>query len=293
MQRVVYSPIVDRPTLQWPGGNRIAVYVVPNIEVYDYLPPPSPYRDPWPRMPHPDILNYGLRDYGNRVGVWRLFDLMDRHAVRCTVSLNTALCTRYPEIFEACEARAWDFMGHGTHNTRYLYGMSEAAERAVIAECVETFRRFTGRQLTGWLSPAVTHTAQTPDLLAEAGISYYCDWLHDDQPFPMQTRAGRLISMPYSMDVNDTVMQREGHEGEDFYQVIVDAFDTLYREGGRTLCIGVHPYVSGQPHWLRYLDEALAYINSHDSVWVTTGGEIATWYLENAYDDVVSYLGRA
>lgn len=293
LDRVVYSPIVTRPPLRWPDGNRIAVYVVPNVEFYDYLPPPSPHRDPWPRMPHPDVLGYGIRDYGNRVGLWRLFELLDHHGIRGTASLNLAVFDHFPEILEACEKRRWDYMGHGVYNTRYLYGLPEDQERAIITDCVDSLRRHTGKHLAGWLSPALTFTVNTPDLVAEAGITYYCDWLHDDQPFPMRTRSGRLISLPYSMDVNDTVLHRQGHEADEFCRMIKDQFDTLYREGGRVLCIAVHPYVIGQPHRLRHLDEALRHIRAHDRVWMTTGREIAEWYLAEAYDEVAAHLAAA
>jgi allantoinase len=283
---VAYSPLPARPRLAWPDGKRLAVYVAPNLEVYEYLPEASPHRDPWPRMPHPDIHGYGSRDYGNRVGVWRLFDLMDRHELRCTASLSLAICDEYPQIFAACEQRGWDYMGHGMYNTRYLYGLSEEREREAIADCVATFRRHTGRQLEGWLSPALTFTANTPDLVAEAGISFYCDWLHDDQPCRIPTRHGTLVSLPYSMEVNDTVLHRQGHEAPEFCQVVKGAFDTLYREPGMVLGIAVHPYVSGQPHWIEPLDEALAYVTGHDDVWLTTGSEIARWYADHVDDPV-------
>ena len=281
-QRLAYSAIVDRPPLRWPGGARLALWVVPNIEHYEYLPSTHQVRNPWPRSPHPDVLGYGSRDYGNRVGVWRLFDLLDRHGLRGTTSCNLAAFEHYPAILEACLQRRWDFMCHGIYNTRYHWNLPEEAERAEIADCVQTFRRLTGGQLAGWLSPALSNTLNTPDLLAEAGIKYYCDWLHDDQPGPLQVRQGRLISIPYSIDLNDAPLQLQGHEGDEFERMIRDAFDVLYREGdtsGRVLCIALHPYISGQPHWIGHLDRALTYVCSHAGVWKATGEEIADWYL--------------
>lgn len=291
--RIAYSPISDRPALRWPGGKRLALWVVPNIEHYEYLPPSNPIRNPYPRTPHPDILAYGGKDYGNRIGLWRLFEVMDRHEIRCTVSLNIAAFEHYPEILAACERRGWDYMGHGLYNTRYVWGVPEDEERAMIRDCVDTFRRLTGRQLAGWLSPALSHTLKTPDLVAEAGMKYYCDWVHDDQPFPMKVRAGRLITVPYSVDLNDAVIHRQGYEADDFARMIRDTFDTLYREGGesgRVMCIAVHPYNMGQPHRIRHLDEALAYICSHDGVWKATGEEIADWYYANAWDAMSARL---
>ena len=282
IQRLNYSAIVDRPPLRWPGGERVALWVVPNIEHYEYLPGPSPVRNPWPRSPHPDVPGYGSRDYGNRVGVWRLFDVLDRYGIRGTTSCNMAAFEHYPAVLQACMVRNWDFMCHGIYNTRYHWNMGETEERAAIADCVATFKRMTGRQLAGWLSPALSNTLNTPDLLAEAGIKYYCDWLHDDQPFPMVVRSGRLLTIPYSVDINDAPVQLQGHEGDEFERMIRDAFDVLYREGetsGRVMCIAIHPYISGQPHWIAHLDRALAYICRHEGVWKATGEEIADSYL--------------
>ncbi|MBI3707195.1 MAG: polysaccharide deacetylase family protein [Proteobacteria bacterium] len=292
--RFSYSPIVDRPRLVWPGGARVALWVVPNIEHYEYLPGPVKSRNPWPRTPHPDVLGYSIRDYGNRVGVWRMFELMDRHDLRCTVSLNLANFEHYPEIFAACEQRRWDYMCHGIYNTQYLWNLPEDEERAVIAECVATYRRLTGRQLAGWFSPAVSNTLNTPDLVAEAGITYYCDFYHDDQPTPLKVRHGRLITVPYSMDLNDAVLYRYSSEGEEFARMIVDHFDTVWREGetqGRVMCIALHPYMMGQPHRIKHLDRALRHILAHDGVWKATGAEIAEWYAAQALAGLQKHLG--
>lgn len=282
MGRLQYSAIVDRPPLRWPGGARVAFWIVPNIEHYEYLPAQNSVRNPWPRSPHPDVLGYGSRDYGNRVGVWRLFELLDRHGLRGTTSCNLAAFEHYPAILEACLERNWDYMCHGIYNTRYHWNLTQEQERAEVADCVQTFRRMTGRQLAGWLSPALSNTVNTPDLLAEAGIKYYCDWLHDDQPVPMAVRSGRLITVPYSVDLNDAPVQLQGHEGDEFERMIRDAFDVLYAEGedsGRVMCIAIHPYISGQPHWIGHLDRALSYVFGHEGVWKATGEEIADWYL--------------
>lgn len=284
--RFPYSPIITRPPLKWPDNNRVALWVVPNIEHYEYTPPPNPKRNPWPRVPHPDIWGYAYRDYGNRVGVWRMFEVTDKYEIRCTVSLNEAVFEHFPEIMEACEQRKCDYLSHGLYNTRYVYGMSEEEERAFIADCVDTFKRLTGRAFAGWLGPALSNTLYTPDLLAEAGIKYYCDWFHDDQPFPMKVRKGRLITLPYTIELNDVIVDRQGHDAAYFAQMIKDQFDVLYEEGaesGRVMCIALHPYWIGQPHRLKYLDEALGYICAHDGVWKATGEEIADWYYAHYY----------
>ena len=291
--RVTYQPIAGRPKIEWPGGARVALWVCPNLEHYEFLPDPVRIRDPWPRMPHPDILGYGVKDYGNRVGLWRMFEVMDRHELRCTISLGLGNFEHYPEILEACEARRWDVMCHGIYNTQYLWGYEEDEERAFVAECVETYRRLTGRKLAGWFSPAASHTLNTPDIVAEHGIKYFCDFYHDDQPFPVNVRSGKLITVPYTMDLNDAVVYHHDIEGAEFARMIADEFDTLYREGeqsGRVMCIALHPYMMGQPHRSGHLDEALGYILSHDGVWKATGEEIADWYYEHYFEAVRGQL---
>ena len=171
-ERIAYSAAPERPPLRWPGGARVALWVAPNIEHYEFLPEHIRVRDPWPRLPHPDILGYGLRDYGNRVGVWRLMEVFDRFQLPCTVSLSMAVLQMYPEIAEAMLKRRWEFMSHGLYNTRYHWNLSEADERAAIEECQQIHRQFTGRGLPGWFSPAASNTLNTPDLVADAGIGY-------------------------------------------------------------------------------------------------------------------------
>jgi peptidoglycan/xylan/chitin deacetylase (PgdA/CDA1 family) len=291
--RAPYSPIVTRPKLALPDGARVALWVVPNIEHYEYLPRPSRERDPWPRTPHPDVVGYGGKDYGNRVGVWRLFEVLDKHQIRATVSLSLGNFVHYPEIFQACEARAWSIMCHGIYNTRYHWNMTEDEERSAIAECVALYGELTGESLPGWFSPAASFTLNTPDLVAEAGIKYYCDWHHDDQPLPIRVRSGRLITIPYTMDINDSIIYRQQFEGAEFAQMIRDTFDTLYVEGadsGRVMCIALHPYMMGQPHRIDHLDRALEYVLSHDGVWRATGEEIADWYLTNCREHLEAHL---
>ena len=273
-ERIAYSAWPERAPLRWPGGARIALWVAPNIEHYEYLPEKVRVRNPWPRLPHPDILGYGQRDYGNRVGVWRLMELFDRFKLPITVSLSMAVLDMYPAIAEAMLRRGWEFMSHGLYNTRYHWGMSEDEERAAIAECQAIHRRHTGRDLNGWFSPAASNTLNTPDLVAEAGMRYLCDLYHDDQPTPIRVRQGELYSLPYSMEINDSITWRRGMEGEAFAQKIRDEFDTLYAEGGQVMNIAVHPFIMGQPHRIDHLARALEYILGHSGVWCATGADI-------------------
>ena len=281
-ERIEHIPIGERPKLVLPHGARVAVCVVPNIEHYEFVPARVGSRDPWPRTPHPDILGYGLRDYGNRIGVWRLFRVFDRLGIRCTACFSAAAFERFPELLAACQARDWDYIGHGVYNTRYHWDLSEDEERAEIADCVETFRRLTGRQLLGWFSPSATYTCRTPDLVAEAGMRYTCDFHFDDEPVPLQVAGGRrLVALPYQMDLNDSALLRGGDDGADYAQIARDMFDTLYEEGaesGRVMSVVVHPFIMGRPHRIRHLEAALRYIASHEHVWFATGSEIVAWY---------------
>jgi peptidoglycan/xylan/chitin deacetylase (PgdA/CDA1 family) len=208
--------------------------------------------------------------------------VIDRHDVPCTVSLNLAAWERFPDIMAACQSRGWDALCHGITNTQYHWGLEEAEERALIAACMETFRRLTGQALRGWFSPANTNTLNTPDLLAEAGIQYYCDWFHDDQPFPMRVRSGSLLTMPYSMDLNDGWNFRGPLEAEEFADQVIAQFDQLYEDGastGRVMCLPLHPYVLGQPHRIAHLDRALRHILSRQEIWAATGAQIAEWFI--------------
>jgi peptidoglycan/xylan/chitin deacetylase (PgdA/CDA1 family) len=256
--------------------------VVPNIEHYEYLPRPGQLRDPWPRTPHPDILGYSRADYGNRIGFWRMLEVIDRYQVPCTACLNLACYEYFPEIMEACEARRWDVCCHGIHNTEYLWGLSMDEERTYIAKCIASHLRLTGRTFDGWFSPAGTFTINTPDLVAEAGIKYYCDWRFDEQPFPLQVKTGRLLAMPYQLEVNDGVNFRFAVEAQAWARAAIEMFDRLYADGtenGRVMHLAIHPFLMGQPHRIVYFDRVLKHIAGHRDVWMATGAEIADWYI--------------
>ena len=290
--RVDYSPIVDRPRLEWPNGARVALWIAPNIEHYEYLPDFDGFRDPWPRSPYPDAQQYSYRDYGNRVGFWRMVDVLDNYGIRCCVSLNMAVLEHYPEIRDAMVQRNWDFMSHGIYNTRYLYAQSEDEERDFYRDCIDTLKRHTGKQLKGMLGPAISGTERTPDLMAEAGLIYHTDWMHDDQPVPIKVKSGKLVSVPYSIELNDAPLFRSNYEGDYFVQICKAQFDQLYEEGqesGRVMCIALHPFLIGQPHRIKYLEQMLSYIMSHDGVWQTTADDIAEHYIANHYDQAVAH----
>jgi peptidoglycan/xylan/chitin deacetylase (PgdA/CDA1 family) len=250
-------------------------------------------RKPWAR-PHPDVRGYSMRDYGNRVGHYRMMEVMDKYGVRGSISLSVAMCQHHPEIIQACVERNWEFFSHGIYNTRYTYGMSEEQERAIIQDAFRTVREATGQTIKGWLAPALTHTERTFDLIAEAGIIYTCDLFQDDQPQPLKVRSGKLISMPYSLEVNDVICYNSYfHSPRHYGEVLKRQFDTLYREGeesGTVMCIPLHAYLVGHPHRIKPFEEALAYITSHPDVWVTTAAEIAAYYYEHYYDTMLQVM---
>jgi allantoinase len=278
--RFDYAPINDRPIIRWPNNARVAFWVAPNMEFFEYLPENRPAQ--------PDIPHYARMDYGNRVGFWRMLDVFDRCGVRGSVSLNVAVCQHHPEVIEACAARGWEFYSHGTYNTRYLFEMSEAQERALIQDSIDTIKEHTGQKLDGWLAPALTYTERTLDLIAEMGLTYCCDLFHDDQPCPVKTASGRLASIPYSLEMNDAIaFSVNALSPHDYADIIKRQFDRLYEEGaesGTVMCIPLHPYLIGQPYRIAIFEEALAYITRHDKVWLATGREIAQHFLANGFD---------
>ncbi|MBC7803853.1 MAG: polysaccharide deacetylase family protein [Candidatus Parcubacteria bacterium] len=282
-----YLPYQGRPKIEWPNGARLAFWVAPNIEFYELDPPKNPSRASWAR-PVPDVLNYSYRDYGNRAGFWRMAEAMDRCGVRCSVSLNAAVCEHHPEVVAACVERDWELYSHGTYNTRYMFNMSETQERVLIQDSIDTIRRVSGQKLDGWLAPALTYTDRTLDLVAEMGLSYVCDLFHDDQPGVVKVRKGRLSSIPYSLEMNDAISYSVNWVSPRHYgEIIKRQFDRLYAEGaesGTVMCIPLHPYLVGQPYRLKAFEEALDYITSHDKVWLATGREIAKHFNDLYYD---------
>ncbi len=288
-----YSPMFDRPKITWPNGARVAFWVAPNIEFYELDPPQNPGRRPWAK-PHPDVVPHSHRDYGNRAGFWRMMEVMEKYGVRGSVSLNVAMCQHHPEIIEACSALDWEFFSHGVYNTRYTYTMTEAQERAMMEDVIKTIKDCTGQDTDGWLAPALSYTTNTFELLAEYGVKYTCDLFHDDQPQPVNTKSGRLISVPYSLEMNDTVvLSMMGKSSRHYTEILKANFDQLYEEGaenGQVMCIPLHPFLIGQPHRIANFAEVLEYITGHDKVWVTTGREIAAHYYEHHYDNVVAAL---
>jgi peptidoglycan/xylan/chitin deacetylase (PgdA/CDA1 family) len=281
-----YSPINERPPVVWPGRARVAVYVGLNIEHF-HLDKPS--TSIWDGTAHlrPDPLNYGWRDYGNRIGVWRLIEVFDRHGVRPSVLLNSEAAVHYPQLVAAGRERGWAWLAHGRTNSQLHAGFeSREAEREALADIVDTITAATGQRPRGWMGPGLTETLETPELLRDLGLSYVLDWTADDQPFRLNVPG--MISVPYSVELNDISMfVARSFTGPDFCQAVVDQFDQLYADAdasgsGRVMALALHPFVIGQPFRAKYLDRALAHIASHAGVWLTTSDAIAEAYLSQA-----------
>lgn len=279
--RFNYSPIASRPKLALPNGARVAVWITPNVEHFHY-DKPAISLTPMTAGLRPDVLNYAWRDYGARVGIWRLMEIIERQRFAATAALNSEVCLHYPEIVKEGNRLGWEWMAHGQSNSGLFTGMPEEAERPMIANVLDTIAQHTGKRARGWLGPALTETDNTLDLLAAAGIDYVADWCNDEQPYFMKTKSKPIVAMPYTLEIGDIpVFLDRGGSGEDFYRMIVDAFDTLYEDGAknyRVLSIALHPFLIGHPFRARYLERALAHIRKHDAVWITTGSAIVDWY---------------
>jgi allantoinase len=298
-QRIDYLPFNDRPKIKWPNNARVAFWVIPNVEHYQYVPAAGTGRQKVahgnPSFPDPDIAVNVRRDYGSRVGFWRMLNVLDKHKIRCTVNINLAVLEHFPEERDAMVERDWDFCCHGVYNTRAEpKGLSVEEQRTWVADSIEFIKRTTGKQLKGFnvLSRA---TEELPDILAEHGIIYHADYMHDDQPTPIKVTKGKLVSIPYGAEINDSVMTQRNRpwEGDVFFEMAKDAFDRLYAEGednGMVLCLPVHPWCSGYPYRINYLDRILDYVMSHDGVWQATADEIAEHYIANYYDDVLAHI---
>lgn len=282
-----FSPMPTRPPLRWPEGARVAFWVLLHLEYWELDPPEDAVRDRTLDGElgsfFPDYKNYSQREYGNRVGIFRILELFDRHRLKVTVAADAAACARYPFLVAECRRRGWEFAGHGTHATRMVTSrMTEAEEKAVISESIAAVERAAGRRPTGWLGPEFGESSRTPRLLAEAGLDYVMDWPNDDQPYLMN--AGRpLVSIPYQPEWDDVRMLCLRRVPNARYpDLVCEAFQTLHEEGagsGRLFGLGIHPWLFGQAHRIRYLDEALARLTAFDAVWQATAGDIAAWFL--------------
>jgi allantoinase len=279
--RALYSAIVDRPPLRLPGGARVVVWTIVNLEVWDIarpmarqvLPPPTG------QTLLPDVPNWSWHEYGMRVGVWRFFTLYERLGIRPTLSINARVCLDYERVAAQARDAGWEFMGHA-YEQMPIHKVED--QRDMVHRSLDLLERFCRKRPVGWLGPGLTQTPETPEILAEAGVRYIGDWLWDDEPAEIATANGPLVTLPYTAELNDIpAMIVQHHESPYWLTRCRDAFDRLYAEGeerAKIMAIAIHPYLSGQPHRIRYLEEVYDYANRHPRVLHWNGAEILDWY---------------
>ncbi|MEO3827000.1 polysaccharide deacetylase family protein [Actinomadura sp. B10D3] len=274
-----YSPITERPPLHWPDGAKVAVYIGLNVEHFLIDRPSTSI---WPGTADlvPDALNHGWRDYGARVGIWRTIESLDRHGVRPSVLLNSAVAEHNPQIIQAGLDRDWAWLAHGRTNSILQAGMDREEERHFLDDVVGTITKATGRRPRGWMGPGLTETFNTPELLAELGLSYVLDWTNDDQPYRLKVPG--MISVPYTVELNDLLMFGRGYTGPEFLQAVKDQYEQLRADSGtsgRVMALALHPFVISQPFRHKYLDQALEFLAAQPDAWLTTSDDIAEHYL--------------
>ena len=279
--RYNWSMLSQRKPVEWPNQARVALWVVPALEWFPLNMSGVPFKPPGAMMTaYPDLRHYTLRDYGNRVGIYRLMKALDKHGIRASVAVNAAVAVRYPSLIRECLQRDWEIIANGLDMDHLHHaGLAMADEKKLIDDTLDILNNASGAAVRGWLSPAKSESASTLDLLAAAGLDYVCDWVNDDMPYAMRTASGPLHAMPHPIDIDDhTILVQNHHTEDDFRDQLCDQFDLLYREsatqGGRVMAISLHPWVIGQPYRMRALEEALQHIMRHKGVWAATGAEI-------------------
>ena len=280
-ERVPYSAIVDRPRLELPGGARLAVWTIVNVEEWsiERAMPRMVLSPPLGQPLLPDLPNWAWHEYGMRVGFWRLVEVLKNFSIRATLAINGSVCKSYPRVAKAALEAGWEFMGHG-YVQRPMHHVED--QRQAIAETIAAIRDFTGKPPRGWESPGLTETYDTIDWLAEAGIEYVADWVLDDQPCVIQTATRPVVSIPYTVEMNDIAMMvLQNHPASEWLRRGIDQFDRLYAEGeksARVMAISVHPYITGVPHRIAYLERLYEYIGQRPGVLMWTGEQILDWY---------------
>lgn len=284
-----WSPIVDRPRLEWPGGARVALCAIVALEHVEWAPPagsvqaPNLYAHLAIRRPIPELWSVSHREYGHRVGIFRLIELLEKHGVRATIAMDAMTARNYPYLVRYLHDHECEFAAHGISASRMITSrMSEAQERAYIDESIAALREATGRAPAGWSGAEYGESARTPQLLAQAGIRYVCDWANDEQPYRMTTAAGELYALPVMVELDDAFALRDrSFRVDEYCRQLTDAFDTMYRDAaisGRLLAINLHPWLMGQAFRAEFLDAALGHMVRRAGVWCASAGEIIEWY---------------
>jgi allantoinase len=284
-ERFEYSAMVDREPLELPGGARLAVWTIVNVEEWNIEAsmPRTVLSTPAGVSVIPDVPNWSWHEYGMRVGFWRLKAALDRHGIKATMAVNASVCLSYPRLAKAALLAGWEFMGHG-YRQRALH--LEEDQRAAIRSSIETIRQFTGKPPRGWLGPGLTETWETLDILAEEGIDYVSDWVNDEQPYEIKTTTRPLVLVPYTVEINDIpMMMIQHHQAPELFNRARDQFDRLYEEGqdsARIMAIAVHPYITGVAHRIKYFEAIYEYMKEKPGVLFWKGEDILDWYRQGA-----------
>jgi allantoinase len=283
-QRLDYLASIDRPRLALPDGKRVAVFIVVNVETWDSARPMprQVLTPPQGASVLPDLPNWAWHEYGMRVGFWRLKAALDAHGISPSMTINGAVPAAYPRVTQAARDAGWEFMGHGFHQTA-THNVTD--QRAMVRDAVAALRAAAGHEIVGWLAPGLTETLQTPDVLAAAGIRYCADWVVDDLPCEIRTAHGPILTMPYSVELNDIpIMMIQHHRADELFARTVAQFDRLYEEaetqGAKVMGLAVHPYISGVPHRIGWFEKALAHMAARPGTLFWQGRQIMDWYLK-------------
>jgi allantoinase len=279
--RYDWSMLGDRSPVQWPGGAKLALWINVSLQFFPLDQEGKPFAPPGGMtMPYPDLRHFTLRDYGNRVGVYRVLEALDRFGLRATFAINGQLAERTPTLVARIAERGDEILGHGWNMDSLHYGgLDERVEQSQVTNTLEALRAASGQPVRGWLSPARNESERTPELLAENGIDYFCDWVNDDMPYPFRTDSGPLTALPLSTELEDRfVVMNNFHSEQSWCEQVCDACDMLLAEaatgGGRLLALSLHPWLIGQPHRIAKLEAALEYITGKDGIWNASAGEI-------------------
>jgi peptidoglycan/xylan/chitin deacetylase (PgdA/CDA1 family) len=287
--RYEWSMLTDRPRVQWPDGKMLAVWVNVSLEHFPLNPTGKPVKLPGSMtMPYPDLRHYTLRDYGNRVGIYRFLQAFKRLGVQASFAVNAELAVRYPALLAALADHGGEVLGHSWNmDTPHAGGLAEADEAALIERSLSTLRVATGKPVKGWLSPGKLQSPNTPELLRAHGVEYFADWVNDELPYEFRTARGPLWAMPLTTEIEDRfVVMDNQHSEESWSEQVKDACDLLLAEsreqGGRLLAISLHPWVMGQPHRMKHLEAALAHVLAQPGVWNAQPGEILSAFVRGS-----------
>ena len=285
-----WSPLIKRGKLRWPDNARVALCVIVNLEHLERSPPEGSFTSPMPPgpavRPGLDYAKLTHREYGHRVGIYRVLDVLEKHGIRPTVAMDALTAENYPYLVRHCRSRGCEIIGHGVSVSRMISSrMSEQEEREYIRTSLETLKRATGDAPLGWHGPEYGESANTPRLLAEAGIRYVCDWANDEQPYPLTTPQEELFALPIQFELDDVIAVWGRTVAIDRYgQLLKESFDTTYVEGGengRLIVLNLHPWLIGQPFRIKFLDDALGHMMRRQGVWAASGSEIIDWYRDH------------